>query len=63
MVASTHDSELDKWIQRIKETLHNPESDALEFLDDFKLNLFSSEIVVFTPKGEMKTLPKGRVRS
>ena len=57
--ASTHDTELDKWIVRIKETLHNPESDALEFLDDFKLNLFSSEIVVFTPKGEMKTLPKG----
>ncbi|MBN1925473.1 MAG: bifunctional (p)ppGpp synthetase/guanosine-3',5'-bis(diphosphate) 3'-pyrophosphohydrolase [Prolixibacteraceae bacterium] len=54
-----HDSELDKWIERIKETLQNPESDVLEFLDDFKLNLFSSEIVVFTPKGEMKTLPKG----
>lgn len=56
---TNHDSELDKWINRIKETLHNPESDALEFLDDFKLNLFSSEIVVFTPKGEMKTIPKG----
>ena len=56
---SSHDSELDKWIERIKETLRNPESDALEFLDDFKLNLFSSEIVVFTPKGEMKTMPKG----
>lgn len=58
-VNSTTDSELDKWIERIKETLQNPESDALEFLDDFKLNLFSSEIVIFTPKGEMKTLPKG----
>jgi GTP pyrophosphokinase len=57
--APTSDSELDKWIERIKETLQNPESDVLEFLDDFKLNLFSSEIVVFTPKGEMKTLPKG----
>jgi len=56
---STHDSELDKWLERIKETLLNPESDVLEFLDDFKLNLFSSEIVVFTPKGEMKALPKG----
>lgn len=56
---SAGDSELDKWIERIKETLQNPESDALEFLDEFKLNLFSSEIVVFTPKGEMKTLPKG----
>ena len=56
---TSHDSELDKWISRIRETLHNPESDVLEFLDEFKLNLFSSEIVVFTPKGEMKTLPKG----
>ena len=56
--SQTSDSELDKWIERIKETLQNPESDVLEFLDDFKLNLFSSEIVVFTPKGEMKTLPK-----
>lgn len=54
-----HESELDKWIERIKETLQNPESDALEFLDDFKLNLFASEIVVFTPKGDMKTMPKG----
>jgi GTP pyrophosphokinase len=53
------ETELDKWIERIKETLLNPESDVLEFLDDFKLNLFSSEIVVFTPKGQMKTLPKG----
>lgn len=56
--ATTAENELDKWIERIKETLQNPESDALEFLDDFKLNLFSSEIVVFTPKGDMKTLPK-----
>ena len=56
---STHESELDKWVERIRETLQNPESDVLEFLDDFKLNLFSSEIVVFTPTGEMKTLPKG----
>jgi guanosine-3',5'-bis(diphosphate) 3'-pyrophosphohydrolase len=56
--ATIAENELDKWIERIKETLQNPESDALEFLDDFKLNLFSSEIVVFTPKGDMKTLPK-----
>lgn len=56
---SSHESELDKWIEKIKETLQNPDSDVLEFLDDFKLNLFASEIVVFTPKGEMKTLPKG----
>ncbi|HPR31209.1 MAG TPA: RelA/SpoT family protein [Prolixibacteraceae bacterium] len=56
---TAHDSELDKWLERIRETLQNPESDVLEFLDEFKLNLFSSEIVVFTPKGDMITLPKG----
>lgn len=52
------ENELDKWLQKIKEMLQNPESDALEFLDEFKMNLFASEIVVFTPKGEMITLPK-----
>jgi GTP pyrophosphokinase len=52
------ESELDKWIKRIRETLETPSGDALEFLDDFKLNLFSSEIMVFTPKGLIITLPK-----
>ena len=52
------ETELDKWLQKIKEMLKNPESDALEFLDEFKMNLFSSEIIVFTPKGKMVTLPK-----
>ncbi|MBN1988469.1 MAG: bifunctional (p)ppGpp synthetase/guanosine-3',5'-bis(diphosphate) 3'-pyrophosphohydrolase [Bacteroidales bacterium] len=56
---TTQENELDKWIKRVREMLENPESNALEFLDEFKLNLFSSEIVVFTPKGETKTLPKG----
>jgi guanosine-3',5'-bis(diphosphate) 3'-pyrophosphohydrolase len=50
--------ELDKWIRRIQELLENPDSNALEFLDDFKLNLFASEILVFTPKGHIKTLPQ-----
>lgn len=54
----SRESELDRWLNRIREMLQNPESDALEFLDEFKLNLFSSEIVVFTPKGHMKTMPK-----
>ncbi len=53
------ESELDKWLEKIREMLQNPESDALEFLDEFKMNLYSSEIIVFTPKGEMVTLPKG----
>jgi GTP pyrophosphokinase len=52
------ENELDRWLQKIKDMLQNPDSDALEFLDEFKMNLFSSEIVVFTPKGRMITLPK-----
>ncbi len=55
---SDTENELDKWLLKIKEMLQNPESDALEFLDEFKMNLFSSEIVVFTPKGRMVNLPK-----
>lgn len=57
--AVNQENELDKWIKKIREMLENPQSNALEFLDEFKLNLFSSEIIVFTPKGETKTLPKG----
>jgi guanosine-3',5'-bis(diphosphate) 3'-pyrophosphohydrolase len=52
------ESELDKWIKKIRETLESPTENAMEFLDDFKLNLFSSEIMVFTPKGHIITLPK-----
>lgn len=52
------ESELDKWIKRIRELLEDPNSDALEFLDDFKLNLFASEIFIFTPRGDIKTMPK-----
>jgi len=52
-------SELDKWLAGIKEILDQPDASALEFLDEFKLNLFAKEIRVFTPKGYMRTLPKG----
>lgn len=52
-------SELDKWLVGIKEILDQPDATALEFLDEFKLNLFAKEIRVFTPKGYMRTLPKG----
>ena len=55
----SEESELDRWIKRIRELLENPDSNALEFLDEFKMNLFSSEIFVFTPKGQLKRLPKG----
>ncbi len=52
------EGELDKWIRRIREMLENPEDNALEFLDEFRMNLFASEIMVFTPKGHLRTLPK-----
>ena len=52
------DSELDKWIKKIRELMNDSASDALEFLDEFKLNLFSAEILVFTPKGHIISLPK-----
>ena len=53
------DDGLDKWIQEIKEVLAHPDKDAMEFLGTFKLNLFAHEVFVFTPKGEIKTLPLG----
>lgn len=52
------ESELDKWLKTIKELLENPEPNALDFIDSFKLNLFASEIFVFTPKGDIKTIVK-----
>ena len=56
---SAGESALDEWIHKIRELLENPEPNALDFMDDFKLNLFADEIFIFTPKGELKTLPKG----
>jgi len=53
------DSELDKWLQEIKDILAHPDKDAMEFLGTFKLNLFAQEVFVFTPKGEVKTMPQG----
>ena len=53
------DTELDKWLQTITEILESPNPNALDFLDTIKLNLFTSEIFVFTPKGDIKTLPQG----
>lgn len=56
---SQPESELDKWLKHIREILANPMEDPMEFLDEFKMSLFSSEIMVFTPKGLLVTLPKG----
>ncbi len=53
------ESELDTWLKTIKDILEHPEPNAIDFLDTIKLNLFSTEIFVFTPKGELITLPKG----
>ncbi len=55
---SDEESELNAWLHTIKDILDNPEPNAIDFLDTLKLNLFSREIVVFTPKGELITLPK-----
>ncbi|MGZ3758273.1 MAG: RelA/SpoT family protein [Mucilaginibacter sp.] len=54
---STTDSGLDLWVQKVRDMLKNPDSNALEFLDDFKMNLFSDEIFIFTPKGALIQLP------
>lgn len=53
------ETSLDMWLTRIREMLSSNQSGALDFIDDFKLNLFSDEIFVFTPQGELKTLPTG----
>ena len=53
------DNELDKWLKTIQEILANPNPNAVDFLDTIKLNLFAMEIFVFTPKGDIKTLPQG----
>jgi GTP pyrophosphokinase len=57
--SSQSESELDKWLKHIREMLANPMSDPVTFLDEFKMSLFSSEIMVFTPKGLLVNLPKG----
>lgn len=56
---SNSDNGLDQWIQKVREVLSNPEQNALDFLDDFKMNLFSDEIFIFTPKGTLIQLPNG----
>jgi len=55
----TEDSSLDIWLNLLKEALESSETNAVDFVEDFKMNLYSKEIFVFTPKGEIKSLPKG----
>ena len=53
------ESGIDTWLNRVQEVLENKESNAVDFVEDFKLNLYSEEIFVFTPQGELKSLPTG----
>ena len=53
------ENSLDIWLNQLREALESAESNAVDFVEDFKLNLYSKEIYVFTPKGELKSLPKG----
>lgn len=56
-VNSEKEGQLEDWLRKIRELLESPEENAMDFIDDFKLNLFAEEIFVFTPTGEMRTLP------
>ncbi len=56
---SSQDNKFDQWFQQIREALDNPNMSTLDFVEDFKLNLFSKEIYVYTPKGDLKVLPAG----
>ncbi len=56
---SPQESKLDSWLQHLRDILSNPDTDTLDFLQDFKLDLFTEEIYIYTPKGEMRVLPKG----
>jgi GTP diphosphokinase / guanosine-3',5'-bis(diphosphate) 3'-diphosphatase len=56
---STAESNLEKWLARVRDLLEQNNHSALDFVDDFRGNLFSEEVFVFTPKGELKTLPHG----
>ncbi|MBR4841104.1 MAG: bifunctional (p)ppGpp synthetase/guanosine-3',5'-bis(diphosphate) 3'-pyrophosphohydrolase [Paludibacteraceae bacterium] len=53
------ESDFDKWLANIREILENPEANAIDYMDDFKLNLYDKEVFVFTPSGDLQKLPKG----
>ena len=53
------DEGIDNWVNKLQETLENPDINAVDFVEQFKLNLYAKEIFVFTPKGDLKSLPKG----
>jgi GTP pyrophosphokinase len=55
----TNEEELEDWLNKLQDALENTESNAVDFVEEFKLNLYSKEIFIFTPKGDLKSLPKG----
>ena len=57
--SKTSESKFDRWISEIRDLMENPDSNAMDFINDFKLNLFSDEIYIFTPKGDLRVLPTG----
>ncbi len=57
--ASSAESQLELWIRKVRDMLEQTSSSAIEFVDDFRSNLFNEEVFVFTPKGELKVLPHG----
>jgi GTP diphosphokinase / guanosine-3',5'-bis(diphosphate) 3'-diphosphatase len=58
-IPSAHESKLDSFLEHLREVLANPNTDTIDFIQDFKLDLFTEEIYVYTPKGDMRVLPKG----
>ncbi|MFT5860497.1 MAG: guanosine-3',5'-bis(diphosphate) 3'-pyrophosphohydrolase [Flavobacteriaceae bacterium] len=57
--SKTSETKFDRWISEIRELMSNPDSNAMDFIEEFKLNLFNDEIYIFTPKGELRVLPTG----
>ena len=57
--SKTSESKFDRWISEIRDLLENPDLNAMDFIDEFKLNLFRDEIYIFTPKGDLRVLPNG----
>ncbi len=56
---TAQESKLDSFLKHLREILNNPDTDTIDFIQDFKLDLFTEEIYIYTPKGDMRVLPKG----
>ncbi|MFT5779363.1 MAG: guanosine-3',5'-bis(diphosphate) 3'-pyrophosphohydrolase, partial [Crocinitomicaceae bacterium] len=57
--SKTSDTKFDRWISEIRDLMSNPDANAMDFIEEFKLNLFNDEIYIFTPKGDLRVLPTG----